>query len=236
MDVAESGPASAAQTPPPSPRPEPWHPILPARANPRPNIPLRSVPVSSPLLQYQVSVCILAQALTLLYHLLPWPLVPSGGSPSAPSLLWCPSSSVPGTAGLGGGVRRAVGWRMTGFFVGDAALSDREWARVRVPPAVCLHTCQSANGCAQAACGVCVNGVGDVWDGLACGLATPLEAVPLPGRLRLSSVASSSFKDPRSLTPSMGSDVGAHLLLPRIPGLGLSCIDRLLCAHPWSVS
>lgn len=79
LDVAEPGPAGAAQTPPPSPRAEPWRPIHPARANPRPNIPLRSVPASSPPLQYQVSACILTQALALLHHFWPWPLVPSEG-------------------------------------------------------------------------------------------------------------------------------------------------------------
>lgn len=78
LDVAKTGPAGAAQTPPPSPRPEPWHLMHPARANPRPNIPLRSVPASSPLLQYQVSVCILAQALALLPHFSLWSLVPWG--------------------------------------------------------------------------------------------------------------------------------------------------------------
>lgn len=46
LDVAETGPAGAAQTPPPSPRPEPWHLMHPARANPKLNIPLRSAPAS----------------------------------------------------------------------------------------------------------------------------------------------------------------------------------------------
>ena len=42
LDVAEAGPTGAALPP----GPEPWHPIPLALANPRPNIPLRSVPAS----------------------------------------------------------------------------------------------------------------------------------------------------------------------------------------------
>lgn len=57
LDVAEPGPAGAAQTPPPCPPLEPWHPTHPAPAIPRPNIPLRSGSACRRPLQYQVSVC-----------------------------------------------------------------------------------------------------------------------------------------------------------------------------------
>lgn len=40
---------------------------------------------------------------------------------------------------------------------------------------------------------VCVNGEGDVWDWLVCGLATLLAAVSLLGRLRRPPVLSSYF-------------------------------------------
>lgn len=64
--------------PPPSLRPEPWHPIHLVPANPRPNIPLRSGPACRLPLQYQVSVCFLASG-WLCPYLSPRPLVPSGG-------------------------------------------------------------------------------------------------------------------------------------------------------------
>lgn len=85
------------------------------------------------------------------------------GGASAPSLLLCPSSLVPGTAGLRGGVGRELGWRVTGFHVGHAVLCNWEWAWVWVLQALCLHTCQCVDVLGLFASGVCVNGVGDVW-------------------------------------------------------------------------
>lgn len=109
-------------------------------------------------------MCILAQALALLHHFSLWSLVPWGREELLHPLCCCaPSSLVPGTAGLRGGVGRELGWRVTGFYVGHAVLCNWEWAWVWVLQALCLHTCQCVDVLGLFASGVCVNGVGDVW-------------------------------------------------------------------------
>lgn len=105
LDVAEAGSAGAALTPPPSPRPGPWHPIHPARADPRPDIPSGSVPTRRPPLQRQVSVRIPAPAPR--HRLAPgrWPSEGGGPRTLSAGCAWSPAP-----AG-GGGVWGEAGWR-----------------------------------------------------------------------------------------------------------------------------
>lgn len=151
--------------PPPSPRLEPWHPIHLAPANPLPNIPLRSGPACRFPLQCQVSVCFLASG----WLCRPTPPCPGhwsseeGGFSCTRSAV-VPLAQFPRTAGLGGGVGREVGWRVLGFYVGDAVLCNEEWVWVWVQQEVYLHTCQRVDVLRLFACGACVNGVGDAWD------------------------------------------------------------------------
>lgn len=167
--------------PPPCPPLEPWHPTHPAPAIPRPNIPLRSGSACRRPLQYQVSVCspasdagsappALAQATGPVCGGVPLRLHPHL-SGVMPLLVLGPRDSwLRRWCGEGGGVE---GDRVR---VGGAALRNKEWAQVWVQQEVCLHTCQRVEVLRPCACGVCVNGEGDVWDWLVCGLATLLAA------------------------------------------------------------
>lgn len=106
-------PAGAAQTPPLSPWPQPWHRIHLALASPRPNIPLRSGPACSPRLQFQVSVCLLLASGNWFCRSTFCPgHCPSQKRAPFPALFlqWCPLISVPEMPDLGGGVQRVTGW------------------------------------------------------------------------------------------------------------------------------
>lgn len=85
---------------------------------------------------------------------------------------------------------------------------------------VCVHTCLRVHMLR-----LCVKSEwsGDVWDRLACGLATLRVPVPFSGRLRLSFCGWSSLQDPRSRLPHFGADSWAHALLVHISELGALC-------------
>lgn len=179
LDVAEPGPAGAAQTPPA---------VSAARAmasNPSgPGNPKAKYPFKKRV-SLQASSAVPGEC--VLPSLRRW-FCPTSAGPGHWSCVWGvplrlhPSEVMPllvlgprdswlrRWCGEGGGVE---GDRVR---VGGAALRNKEWAQVWVQQEVCLHTCQRVEVLRPCACGVCVNGEGDVWDWLVCGLATLLAA------------------------------------------------------------
>lgn len=184
LDVAEPGPAGAARTPPAISAAGAMASNPSGPGNPKAKYPFKkrvSLQASSAV----PGECGLPSLGRGLYPTTAspghWSCMCVGGAAPAPPLGLSPSlSSFRGTAGLEGGVEG------DSFCVGGAALGNKEWAQVWVQQEVCLHTCQRADVLRPCACGACVNGEGDVWDWLLCGLATLLAAVSLPGRLGLS--------------------------------------------------
>lgn len=149
LDVAERGPAGAAQTPPA---------VSAARAmasNPSgPSSPKAKYPFKKRVsLQASSAVpgeCVLP---SLRRCLCPTTTGPGHCTPSGvmPLLVLSPRDSWLGRwGGEGGGVEGDK------FCVGGAALCNEEWAQVWVQQEVCLHTCQRADVLRPCACGACV--------------------------------------------------------------------------------
>lgn len=222
--MAEAGPPGAALTPPPSPRPEPWHPIHPARANPRPGTPSGSVPTRRPPLQDQVRARILAPAPAPSTTSRPATGPSEGGGPPHPL---CGDAPCPQPQWRGRGVGRG-GWRAAGSRARDAGLY-REWVWVWVQQEVYLHTCQHGQ-CSDCLHVECVSGGGGGVDWPSCWRLGLCQAGPgcLPALGPLA-------RTPDLSPPPWGAGARAHTLLPGVPGLGLHGMDRWSCAHSWSV-